>query len=1222
MRKHGGKIKILLILTMLVLILVVAVFSSEIVKKNTENKIEVVKENDEIIVELSYKEEKEIEIEVEQEKVEVLNKVPVEKENMDLSKDVCEKKEITDKNYVKKEKVLLKIENEIAEVTYIENSKKENDNQIIINKIQSNEADFVLPKEINGKTIEKIEEDAFEECLNLEVIKVPVELKEALTELKYFEINDKNKDEDYIELKTTREYSEAYIIYMSKTEEEREALEIIPDKFDVPLEEVYSAEMEEIYGVSSLYDSGDESSFDLRDYIRIDVEDQGNYGICYAYSTLTSLETNIALNRKEILDFSEVHAAFSTCGSGGNFYDIKAYCNESSLYLNGTQMSGAIKDGIRGPVYEVEWSKENLNKNTSLTNCNIINKSLSEEGNITSSQKKSVINEMKNAVEVIKEIKTVALPSISYEDKNKESKAQEVQDARLLIKEHIRNYGSLYASIHSGTYYRYNGLILQNYTGTEGTSHAVSIIGWDDNFSKEKFPEPIKPKSDGAYLVLNSWGEDWGNKGCFWVSYEDKWIESGLRGVVSTTEISKDSYLNNMTIKNADTGKIINSFDGFKNIVEKDINLEISLDIRNSDTNSLVNPNDLMVTLRNPIENINKPLRPTKKNGYIVVQLSTKDFKCKSDYIIDIQYNQTVISKSIRIEDEYEYVVKQDNTITLVDYKGKDLVDLVVPQRYAGRLVTGLGENLYSGNKLLETITVYSEITLIEENAIPEGVLILGNSGTEAQTYAMYNENWFAIIGKQKIEQPYWTFDISNRTLELTGNNSDYSMYRAPWYKLYKCIYNLNISDKVQKIGDFAFYGCNRIQEITGLEKVIDIGNYAFYGCYQIKNIKLSENLEFIGEKALENCSSIEEVIAYCNTPAVKELEDNYNYNYGIVHNYGDEKVEPTCTEKGYTATTCVRCKDSYNISYIEPLGHKEAISPALEVTCTQNGFNEFIYCQVCEEILSEKIEIEALGHDDEIINRIEPKCDEEGKIVYKCLKCSEVHEEKIEALGHVEKIDEKVEATCIQNGLTEGKHCEVCKKVLIVQEEIPIIEHEYGKWLVAKIPTYEDEGYEYRICRNCSIKDEKKLPKLTKEVSTNYIINDVDGNKCIIVPENTTSVEVLVNIVSNKELVVLDREENIIDFFEKLSTGCKIVIEEDKEEVYKVIIKGDVDGNSKIEFVGDIIRINNYRLDLIKLDQISVVAGDINDDGKIDFIEDIVRINNYRLGIIDSLTQ
>ena len=64
------------------------------------------------------------------------------------------------------------------------------------------------------------------------------------------------------------------------------------------------------------------------------------------------------------------------------------------------------------------------------------------------------------------------------------------------------------------------------YSGKQPSDHAVTIVGWDDSFSKNNFSQT--PSGDGAFIIKNSWGttaSDWGgvnnDNGYFYVSYYD-----------------------------------------------------------------------------------------------------------------------------------------------------------------------------------------------------------------------------------------------------------------------------------------------------------------------------------------------------------------------------------------------------------------------------------------------------------------------------------------------------------------------------------------------------------------------------------------------------------------------------------------------------------------------------------------------------------------------------
>lgn len=51
-------------------------------------------------------------------------------------------------------------------------------------------------------------------------------------------------------------------------------------------------------------------------------------------------------------------------------------------------------------------------------------------------------------------------------------------------------------------------------------NHDVLIVGWDDEYPRENFS--VSPPGDGAFLCLNSWGDQFGAEGYFYVSYFDR----------------------------------------------------------------------------------------------------------------------------------------------------------------------------------------------------------------------------------------------------------------------------------------------------------------------------------------------------------------------------------------------------------------------------------------------------------------------------------------------------------------------------------------------------------------------------------------------------------------------------------------------------------------------------------------------------------------------------
>ncbi len=226
-------------------------------------------------------------------------------------------------------------------------------------------------------------------------------------------------------------------------------------------------------------------AYDMRDYGRVSpVRDQGRYGTCWAFASLGALETTLLPMESQI---------FST--------DHMSICNSYNLDVNkGGEhtMSIAYLAAWQGPVYEVDdpygdgMSNPNLEPVLHL-----------EEALVINDRDFEVI---KSAIFRYGAIETSLYSQMEYVDSV-----------------------SQYYSEDNSAYY---------YNGEEAPNHDVVVVGWDDNYPKENFTH--QPEGDGAFICKNSWGEEFGEDGYFYVSYYDANICN--KAVVYTRIGSADNY--------------------------------------------------------------------------------------------------------------------------------------------------------------------------------------------------------------------------------------------------------------------------------------------------------------------------------------------------------------------------------------------------------------------------------------------------------------------------------------------------------------------------------------------------------------------------------------------------------------------------------------------------------------------------------------------------------
>jgi C1A family cysteine protease len=219
------------------------------------------------------------------------------------------------------------------------------------------------------------------------------------------------------------------------------------------------------------------ASFDLRDTDPIKVtpvRDQGQAGSCWAFATYGSLESNTLPD--ETKDFSEnnlknKHGFVLAHNAGGNQF-----------------MSGAYLARWGGPISEADDPYNDL-----------------------SGVSPSGLTVQKHVQEIY------YLPA-----RNKDK-----------VKQALMTYGAVYTSMswyNTVPYKCYNEATHAYYDNfpddwyNYGNNHAVTIVGWDDNYPKANFyvgGYTTTPPGNGAWIIKNSWGTAWGESGYFYISYYD-----------------------------------------------------------------------------------------------------------------------------------------------------------------------------------------------------------------------------------------------------------------------------------------------------------------------------------------------------------------------------------------------------------------------------------------------------------------------------------------------------------------------------------------------------------------------------------------------------------------------------------------------------------------------------------------------------------------------------
>ncbi len=127
-----------------------------------------------------------------------------------------------------------------------------------------------------------------------------------------------------------------------------------------------------------------------------------------------------------------------------------------------------------------------------------------------------------------------------------------------------------------------------------------------------------------------------------------------------------------------------------------------------------------------------------------------------------------------------------------------------------------------------------------------------------------------------------WEFDSKTGVLSISGNGkmTDFANTSAvPWVSAKASVKTVTVSEGVENIGDFAFYGFSALESATLPSTVAVIGKSAFAFSGVLASVNLPDSLTTIKESAFEGCSSLKSAFVPANVTELGAKAFAYCYS-------------------------------------------------------------------------------------------------------------------------------------------------------------------------------------------------------------------------------------------------------------------------------------------------------------------------------------------------------
>lgn len=256
-------------------------------------------------------------------------------------------------------------------------------------------------------------------------------------------------------------------------------------------------------------------------------------------------------------------------------------------------------------------------------------------------------------------------------------------------------------------------------------------------------------------------------------------------------------------------------------------------------------------------------VKVSQSEGFFINSINYNEEKVKIDgqfytFILGEDINKLDIGFSL-IEtniDDFSFEFNEENKEAYItNYSSNNTPSpLIIPEEINGYKVTKIKETAFD-NTSIKRIKLGNNINNIEDGAFKNASTLTyfitdNNPIYKAIDGILYNSDQTTLIS---VPSKY-----ENSELRINSNTkfiNDYALYTN------RTIKNVIFNDSLEKIGKYAFYNVNSIEELTFPSSLITIDDYAFKQNTVLKTINFNQNLQYINSNAFYGCIKIRKLV-------------------------------------------------------------------------------------------------------------------------------------------------------------------------------------------------------------------------------------------------------------------------------------------------------------------------------------------------------------------------